>query len=310
MTPENLSVVEIQKVYKDNYRKIIGEFMNIQSEFLSGIYNRYDKDLDAANIVLFFAKNLHQETLRLRDSDLNVDISFENFWNNHSKIRQKNFKIINIAKETGLPKETTRRKINTLIRNKMLEKQKNYLSWKPVEKHKESYNEIVSEELKQISKLIQVICIHLNITFSREKITNELKKYYSFYWYHYLNTQLQYLKMWQNRLSDLELLLISMQCLIQSNLNSDKGIKDNIKLGSVSATSISDVTGIPRATCIRKLDKLYKMKIIKKDQETKRYYFDNKKIYNSNILKPDEIAENTIQIFSNFFLIILKALLR
>ena len=310
MTPENLSVVEIQKVYKDNYRKIIGEFMNIQSDFLSGIYNRYDKDLDAANIVLFFAKNLHQETLRLRDSDLNVDISFENFWNNHSKIRQKNFKIISIAKETGLPKETTRRKINNLIKSKMLEKQKNYLSWKPVEKHKESYNEIVSEELKQISKLIQVICIHLNITFSREKITNELKKYYSFYWYHYLNTQLQYLKMWQNRLSDLELLLISMQCLIQSNLNSDKGIKDNIKLGSVSATSISDVTGIPRATCIRKLDKLYKMKIIKKDQETKRYYFDNKKIYNSNILKPDEIAENTIQIFSNFFLIILKALLR
>ena len=310
MTPENLSVVEIQKVYKNNYRKIIGEFMNIQSEFLSGIYNRYDKDLDAANIVLFFAKNLHQDTLRLRDSDLNVDISFNNFWNNHSKIRQKNFKIISIAKETGLPKETTRRKINNLIKNKMLEKQKNSVSWKPVEKHKDSYNKIVTEELKQISKLIQVICVHLNITFSREKIADELKKYYSFYWYHYLNTQLKYLKMWQNRLNDLELLLISMQCLIQSNLNSDKGINENIKLGSVSATSISDVTGIPRATCIRKLDKLFKMKIIKKDQETKRYYFDNKKIYNSNILKPDEVAENTIEIFSDFFLIILKALLR
>ena len=310
MTPENLSVVEIQKVYKDNYRKIIGEFMNIQSEFLSGIYNRYDKDLDAANIVLFFAKNLHQDTLRLRDNDLNIDISFSNFWNNHSKIRQKNFKIISIAKETGLPKETTRRKINNLIKNKMLEKQKNSVSWKPVEKHKDSYNKIVTEELKQISKLIQVICVHLNITFSREKIADELKKYYSFYWYHYLNTQLKYLKMWQNRLNDLELLLISMQCLIQSNLNSDKGINENIKLGSVSATSISDVTGIPRATCIRKLDKLFKMKIIKKDQETKRYYFDNKKIYNSNILKPDEVAENTIEIFSDFFLIILKALLR
>ena len=248
MTPENLSVGEIQKVYKDNYRKIIGEFMNIQSEFLSGIYNRYDKDLDAANIVLFFAKNLHQDTLRLRDNDLNIDISFSNFWNNHSKIRQKNFKIISIAKETGLPKETTRRKINNLIKNKMLEKQKNSVSWKPVEKHKDSYNKIVTEELKQISKLIQVICVHLNITFSREKIADELKKYYSFYWYHYLNTQLKYLKMWQNRLNDLELLLISMQCLIQSNLNSDKGINENIKLGSVSATSISDVTGIPRAT--------------------------------------------------------------
>ena len=310
MTPENLSVVEIQKVYKNNYRKIIGEFMNIQSEFLSGIYNRYDKDLDAANIVLFFAKNLHQDTLRLRDNDLNVDISFSNFWNNHRKIRQKNFKIISIAKETGLPKETTRRKINNLIKNKMLEKQKNSLTWTPVEKHKETYNKIVGDELKQISKLIQVICVHLNISFSRDKITDELKKYYSFYWYHYLNTQLKYLKMWQNRLNDLELLLISMQCLIQSNLNSDKGINDNTKSGSVSATSISDVTGIPRATCIRKLEKLFKMKIIKKDHDTKRYYFDNKKIYNSNILKPDEIAENTIEIFSDFFLIILKALLR
>ncbi len=310
MTPESLNVAEIQKVYKNNYRKIIGEFMNIQSEFLSGIYNRYNKDLDAANIVLFFAKNLHQDTLRLRDNDLNIDISFENFWNNHSKIKQKNFKIISISKETGLPKETTRRKINTLIKNKMLYKNKNYLTWTPVEKHKETYNEIVSDELNQISKLIQVICVHLNITFSREKITNELKKYYSFYWFHYLNTQLKYLRMWQNRLNDLELLLISMQCLIQSNLSSDKGINDNIKLRSVSATSISDVTGIPRATCIRKLDKLFKMKIIKKDQETKRYYFDNKKIYNSTIVKSDEVAENTIEIFSDFFLIILKALLK
>lgn len=310
MSPEKLDVSEIQKVYKNNYRKIIGEFMNVQSEFLSGIYNRYNKDLDAANIVLFFAKNLHQDTLRLRDNDLSTDISFENFWNNHSKIKQKNFKIISIAKETGLPKETTRRKINNLIKNKMLGKDKIYLSWTPEDKHKESYNKIVSDELKQISKLIQVISVHLDINFSREKITDELKKNYSFYWFHYLNTQLKYLKMWQNRLNDLELLLISMQCLIQSNLNSEKGISDNIKLGSVSATSISDVTGIPRATCIRKLEKLFKMKIIKKDQETKRYYFDNKKIYHSNVVKNDEVAENTIEIFSNFFLIILKALLR
>jgi len=310
MEQEKFNVDTIKKVYKNNYRKIIGEFMNIQSDFLSGIYNRYDKDLDAANIVLFFAKNLHQETLRLKDNDLSTDISFENFWNNHKKIKQKNFKIINIAEETGLPKETTRRKINNLIRNEMLDKDKNVLSWKPIEKHQESYNSIVTQELQQISKLIQIISVHLNVSFSREKITNELKKNYSFYWYHYIKTQLEYLRMWQNRLNDLELLLISMQCLIQSNLNSVKNLKDNIKYGSVSATSISEVTGIPRATCIRKLDKLFKMKIIKKDPNTKRYYFDNKKIYHSASLKPDEIAENTIEIFSNFFLVILKALSR
>ncbi len=310
MVNQKLNVEEIKKAYKNNYRKIIREFMNIQSDFLSGIYNRYNKDLDAANIVLYFAKNLHHDTLRLRDNDLSVDISFENFWQNHNKIKQKDLKIISIAKETGLPKETTRRKINNLIKNKMLEKDKNKLIWKPVQKHKESYNEIVSTELKQISKLIQVMSLHLDITFTRDKISNELKKYYSFYWYHYLNTQLKYLKMWQGRLNDLELLLISMQCLIQSNLNTKEGIEDNVKLGSVSATSIADVTGIPRATCIRKLEKLFKMKVIKKDLETKRYYFDNKKIYNSSVLKTDEIAEETINIFSEFFLIILNSLTR
>ena len=99
-----------------------------------------NKDLDAANIVLFFAKNLHQDTLRLRDNDLSTDISFENFWNNHSKIKQKNFKIISIAKETGLPKETTRRKINNLIKNKMMGKDKIYLTGTPEAKHKERYN--------------------------------------------------------------------------------------------------------------------------------------------------------------------------
>ena len=273
-----LKVDHIKKIYKNNYRKIIKDFMNIQSDFLSGIYNRYDKDLDAANIVLFFAKNLHHETLRLRDNDLNIDISFDNFWYNHQKIKQKNFKIISIANETGLPKETTRRKIHSLIKSKMLEKNRNKLIWKPEDKHKESYNKIVSEELQQISKLVQVISLHLDISFSREKISNELKKHYSFYWYHFLNTQLKYLKMWQNKLNDLELLLISMQCLIQSNMSHNKFVEDDIKLGSVSATSISDVTGIPRATCIRKLEKLYLMKIIKKDLTTKRYYFDNKKI--------------------------------
>ena len=32
--------------------------MNFESLFLTGIYDRYNKDLDCANIVLYFAKYL------------------------------------------------------------------------------------------------------------------------------------------------------------------------------------------------------------------------------------------------------------
>ena len=53
----SINLGEIVKVYKHNYGKILDEFLSVQSDFLSDIYKRYDKDLDAANIVLFFAKN-------------------------------------------------------------------------------------------------------------------------------------------------------------------------------------------------------------------------------------------------------------
>ena len=40
---------------------------------------------------------------------------------------------------------------------------------------------------------------------------------------------------------------------------------------NISVSSISDITGIPRATCIRKLDTFVKMKILQKDEKSKRY---------------------------------------
>ena len=109
-TSTHIGLKEIVKVYKHNYGKILDEFLSVQSDFLSDIYKRYDKDLDAANIVLFFAKNLHEKTLRERDKDLDFNISFEKFWENHEQTKQENRKIIDIAESTGLPKETARRR--------------------------------------------------------------------------------------------------------------------------------------------------------------------------------------------------------
>ena len=130
--------------------------------------------------------------------------------------------------------------------------------------------------------------------------------------------------MWQIELNDLELVLIAMQCIIQTNLTYKKrnvsyenhfaSKPNNIKFVedknlSISATSISEVTGVPRATCIRKLEKLNKMKIIKKDNQNKRYYVDLKNL-NSNSLNSRKVTEDTIEMFSEFYLIVLKALIR
>ena len=92
----------------------------------------------------------------------------------------------------------------------------------------------------------------------------------------------------EKKIDDLEVILIFMQCaavmvtyLKKNDLfrydtiyNKDF-LNRNLDKLSVSATSISDLTGIPRATCSRKLDKLVKMNVIAQDRLSKRYYVED-----------------------------------
>ena len=109
----------IQKNLTENFLKLMPTFYEMESSFLAGVYKRYG-DLEGGNIVIFFAKDCHLEIIRKREKDLNFNLSLENFWNNHKDIHQQKKKIILVSKQTGLPKETTRRKIISLIKNKHL----------------------------------------------------------------------------------------------------------------------------------------------------------------------------------------------
>jgi len=318
----------IEKILLDNFINLMPTFYEMESSFLSGIYERYG-DLERGNIVIFFARDLHLEILRKREIDLNFSLSLDEFWNNHKNIIQRKKKIITIAKNTGLPRETTRRKILSLIKTKHIKKtEKNTVFWEPDSKSKDSYIKIIEEQINSLSKFIfqQLNFVSLNIPIS--KIEKEIKNNYSFYWYHYLNTQLQYIKLWQVRYRDLEMLLIGLQTLIQTirylknsnrlqNLDSfllNKMTKStslfDVKSAGISATSISEVTGIPRANCIRKLEKYIKMKIMEKDPISKRYNlvpFQLKSASSPTNPILDGIKQ-TINIFSEFSSIILRSL--
>ena len=72
----------------------------------------------------------------------------------------------------------------------------------------------------------------------------------------------------------------------------------------MSATSISLITGIPRASCIRKLKLLCDKKIIKKDFSTKRYYSN---IYNKKNSRFNFDNNNkTVNYFSEFLFTLLS----
>ena len=320
---KNIENKLVQKNFTENFLRLMPTFYEMESSFLSGVYKRYG-DLEGGNIVIFFARDCHLEIMRKREKDLSFDLSLDNFWENHKNIFQSKKKIILVSQETGLPKETTRRKIISLIKKKHLKKgEKNKLFWEPDVSLKESYVKIIDEEISSLSKFIFEQTKLLSLGLSISRIEREIKNNYSFYWYHYLNVQLEYIKFWQDKLRDLEMLLIGMQVLIltmnsikrnYSNFSylshNQKDLKNLCELNSdISATSISDITGIPRATCIRKLDKFVKMKVLQKNIKTKRYSLILDQTTFNPMLQPDWM-KHKITILSDFSFIIINGLIK
>ena len=79
---------------------------------------------------------------------------------------------------------------------------------------------------------------------------------------------------------------------------------------AISASSISEVTGIPRATCIRKLIKLEKLGMLVRESKTKRYYVNQNSEGRTKYIMTKENVQITVLIFSEFLSIMLNALMR
>ena len=310
---KKISHKAIEENFEKNSTKILPTFFEMQSTFLSGIYKRYG-DLEGGQIVIYFARNLHLKVMRKREEDLGFDLSLDKFWFNHQNTTQDKLKIISVSRFTGLPKETTRRKIIQLTKLKHLKKSyKNNLYWEPSSQAKDTYMLIIKEQINSLSKFLFEQSKLLNIDVPFSKFYKEIEKNYCFYWYHYLTTQLDFMKYWQKKTKDLEILLIGLQSLIQSlNYFKQNNIKHNVsnKYPDISATSVSEVTGIPRATCIRKLEWLSKAKFVKKDPFSKRYNLVSEDKDDSYLNHPLTNVQGTAGQFAEFSSIIYRALLR
>jgi len=310
----------INKKILENFLEYVSKFTPVQSNFLFDLHRRYHC-LDSANIVLYFAKKTHQAVLRKKDYDLNYDLSFDKFWYNHKESNIENSTILEIAKVTNLPKETTRRKLLELTKQKVLVKKNRHIFWHPSEEYKKNYNITVIQEIKHMAKLTKYVTDKVNLNFSNEEILNEYKKKFSFYWFHYLDLQIKWMKLWKNKLGDLEMVLILMQIvsLLASRVNEEvshekifseptivlKPMLNNLNV-SVSATSLSDITGISRATCIRKLNYMVHQKLVTQDKNSKRYYIIPEALNKTLISK--DLTEEVTRLFSEFYFIIIKAL--
>tara|TARA_B100000029_G_scaffold494289_1_gene557820 strand:- start:625 stop:1626 length:1002 start_codon:yes stop_codon:yes gene_type:complete len=320
---------DISELLLNNFPNLLAGFYEMQSSFLCGLYKRYNS-IETANIILCLAKNKHLGIVRKREKNLDHDISFKNLLNNINNTEVEGQKIISIVNTTNVPKETVRRKIKKLINRNFVEinkKTKGYY-WNLKPKDKDDYIKVINDEIEILSKFVAIFCNYLNFKLDRAMIANEIKSHFSFYWYHFLTCQLQWLRMWQINIKDIDLILITLQALIPTLQHSNKteklklsGLENLYKIVgktdgkskysdiAISASSVSEITGIPRATCMRKLDTLLKLEVLEKEDKTKRYYINQNLNSKNNIFTKDNV-NNTIAIFSEYLSIIINALIR
>ena len=99
--------------------------------------------------------------------------------------------------------------------------------------------------------------------------------------------------------------------LIKNNFEiiSTGGTKRKLLENGINVTSISDITHIPRATCIRKLEKLVNLGFLLREKNTKRYYINQNMEDRTKNIMTRENVQFTIQTFSQFISLIINSLL-
>jgi len=245
-----------------------------QLEWVSGVYQSY-KDHEKYMIVLYLIK----KTFDFYSKNL-VKENFTEFFEKDF-IEVDSFTIMEVSKAIDITKESTRRKINELEKSGAIKRIKRRTiidkSMFPFMKPQKSIIRI-SRFLSTISNILYQGNI-LQSEFETIKIEDFIKNNFSLIWKLYYEVQIPNLLKWKKVFKDLETFHVWAVCVVNQKLNSQKNPESNNKINKkkyldryffnddnvidgVNAMSISDISGIPRATVIRKLNILIEKKYL------------------------------------------------
>ena len=238
-----------------------------------------------------------------------ISYSYNEFYS-YPKIPIDNFSFSELNKGFNLPKETLRRKVLELEklgvinkeRKKLFIDQSSYDYIKPIDQIK-----ITSKYISKVSKiflknkLIDKIITEDEI---RKKIEKEFSKVWLWYYDFQLNIVTNYMKYLQK---DFNIFYIWGTCLLNQVYNYDnkfkskninsmvfddyiKAILDQSVVG-LNTMSISEMTGLPRATVIRKLKILENNNLLVSNSK-KQFYLPNPNSQMNTLMKKNFIFKS------------------
>ena len=257
----------INKVIQDNFAALAPYYFTLTSNWFVRAYDHY-KDIDKFVIIIYL---IHQDLIYFRQNGLKID--YETFYKNKSLEIDK-IKISDISKDLGVPKESVRRKVLELENQKIIKKtgkkifvvRDTLYSAKAVETLTE-----VATILHEFNKILKKEKLVTKV-YSINEIILAIKENFSYCLYQFNKFWFIYIGRWREQVKDLETLCIGMVVVINAVKNKDFTPKKNMGsfhkelMGSdnrgVNAMSISEITGIPRPTVVRKLKYLIDKKYL------------------------------------------------
>ena len=293
-----INKVEVNKFIFNNFNSISPYFYKLISEWMADAYKIF-KDLDKF-LILIYLINTDFEFFRRN----NLNITYESFYKDKT-LEINKINLIQISKDLNIPKESVRRKISELEKKGVIKKKGKkifldrsaYESQEPINTLKNV--SVLLSKFSEISKKKNLTKKSLD----RTEVSKLIKNNFSFCWYQFFKFIFSYCYRWRKYFGDLEIMLIGITIAFNSVTTASiklKGIESYIdkwredilqnNIRGINAMSISEITGIPRPTVIRKINSLIKLNMIEMDKNK----LLNVKFNNKSYKETSELQNETI----------------
>ena len=273
---------QIKNVLEKNYLTIITEYFELQRGWIYRAYTAFN-DIDKYFILISLVNRTFSAY-----KEYFIKMSYDDF-HAQKQYEIKKFNIVDISRQLHISKETARRKILELEKMGILRKEKKniFIQRGTYEIQKPTTSIIaISRFMSSLSKKLKLSGVVKNQISSLE-FEKLIKENYSVCWNIFLDFQIEYFSEVKTKFfKDLESFAVMGNIIYNQNLHLNQKIKgmknynefiENTNVNLVdqlttltgtfglNAMTISDLTGIPRPTVIRKLNRLEKEQFISKD---------------------------------------------
>ena len=267
------------------------------------------RDLDKYVIMIYLIRNYWQKL-----SDKFEYLSLDEFYESESIVIDK-INLIQISNELNIPKETIRRKVNELQESGILKRHGKSIVFNRNGLHTQKPNDTIDLLATFIEKKSLMLDSFrwFGDKLSKSEIKSFISKYFTVVWLRFFKLQIPFLTRHRTCFNDLETWIVWGNIALNHQYNLAKAAENelvthpinyhnyyqkvaDIKVTrGINASSISDISTIPRATVIRKLKWLTKQECIKKNTNLEyqmRYKGKlNKQIAQNFLLNQNYVAE-------------------